>query len=164
MNGKIITKKFFRFLVFPALLLAGSNSFAQTFENSWINPGQEYFKIKVWQTGVHRITPSTSQIPFLIFSNAQFFQLWHNGVEQYIYVSDTDAPFGIINGNDYIEYYGEKNDGKFDTQLYQDPSWQPNPNYSLFTDTSIYFLTYDVTRLGLRFIETNDTNFPNYSK
>src|SRR5690606_14269917 len=36
-------------------------------------------------------------------------------------------------------------DGKMDTELYSDPSYQPNPEVNLISDTSYYFLTFDNT-------------------
>ena len=52
-----------------------------------------------------------------------------------------------MGSNDYIEFYGEPNDGTFDTQLFKQPDWQLSPYKSLFTDTSSYYLMYDPTDL-----------------
>merc|ERR1711966_325398 len=61
------------------------------------------------------------------------------GEEQIIFTS-TVNPFS--NG-DYIEFYGNKNRGDLDEYLFQDPSQEmANPDYSLFTDSSAYFLTW----------------------
>ncbi|MEO8087297.1 MAG: C25 family cysteine peptidase, partial [Bacteroidota bacterium] len=46
-------------------------------------------------------------------------------------------------------------------QLYEDSTWQPNPNYSLITDTAVYFLTYSPTTAGKRFTPFTDTDYSN---
>src|SRR4051812_7991067 len=106
-------KKLYTLLLFSIFSFA---ALSQTYENSWINYSQEYYKIKVWQDGIHRIYNTIAgTIPFSNWKAANI-QLYHNGVEQFIYVYDKNQN-GIIDGSeDYIEYYGEKNDGSFDTQ------------------------------------------------
>ena len=42
---------------------------------------------------------------------AEQFQLWRNGREVPIY---TSVPSGTLSGSDFIEFWGEKNDGKPD--------------------------------------------------
>nr|WP_210466037.1 C25 family cysteine peptidase [Rufibacter roseolus] len=50
---------------------------------------------------------------------------------------------GSLDAGDFIEFYGEKNDGALDRELYKDPSANHiNPYYSLYTDTAAYFLTW----------------------
>lgn len=109
---------------------------AQTYNNEWIDYSQTYFKIKTSKTGLHKV-------PYAALSNSGInltgsnFVLYYKGQEVPIYPT-TNNVFGT---NDYFEFYGEKNDGSFDTQLYPDPKWQLHTEYSLFTDTATYFLT-----------------------
>ena len=137
---------------------------AQTYENSWINYSQSYYKIKVWQDGLYRATTNTllfSGIPVTGIDNRNI-QIFHNGQEQYIYVFDQNGD-NFMNGNDYIEFYGEHNDGSLDTKMYRDPSWQPNANYSLYSDTSIYFLTFNNSLVNKRISVATDTNYQAFS-
>jgi hypothetical protein len=126
---------------------------AQTYENSWINTSQEYYKVKVWQDGIYRLTAQNMAWAGIAFSNwhVSNIQLWNKGQQQYIYVYDANHNDTFNVATDYIEFYGEHNTGWFDKQLYADSTWQPNPNYSLLTDTSIYFITYSQVNAGLRF-------------
>ena len=48
-----------------------------------------------------------------------------------------------LEAGDYIEFYGEKNDGQFDSRLYQEEDGQLNSFKSLFNDTSTYYLTWN---------------------
>ncbi|HRH66057.1 MAG TPA: C25 family cysteine peptidase [Bacteroidia bacterium] len=136
---------------------------AQPYENSWINNSQPYYKIKISQEGIYRINQQT-----LLFAGVQVtgsdprkIQLFHNGIEQYIYIEGEND--GQFNPSDFIEFYGEKNDGNLDSKLYADPSWQPTPSYSLFTDTSVYFLTISNSTNGKRLTQVNDNNYAAYS-
>ena len=96
------------------------SAYTQPYENSWINYNQEYYKIKVWQNGINRISQQT-----LVFSGFSTFgidprkiQLYHNGVEQYIYIQGESD--GVFDATDFIEFYGQPNDGAFDQKLYED--------------------------------------------
>ena len=153
-------KKFLLIILFSIFC---NSVFTQTYENSWINYSQEYYKIKVWQNSINRISQQT-----LVFSGFSTFgidprkiQLFHNGIEQYIYIQGESD--GTFDAGDFIEFYGRHNDGSLDQKLYADTNWHPTPNYSLFTDTSVYFLTYSTTTNGKRLTLLNDTNFSSYN-
>lgn len=136
---------------------------AQT-ANNWINFNQSYFKIPVSKDGIYRITYSDLQSAnFPVNSvDPRLIQIFHRGVEQAIFVQgESDAVFNI---NDFIEFFGQRNDGTLDRKLYQPASAQLNPNYNLYSDTTAYFLTYRLIppagkRMDL-FSEVNVTNIP----
>lgn len=154
-------KKIFTFFLLSAFAIP---VFSQVYENNWINYSQQYYKVKVSQEGIHRISQSAllfSGIPITAINHRKL-QIWHNGEEQYIYVYDQNQN-DTINGNDFIEFYADKNDGTFDTQLYQDPQWQPNPNNSLYNDTAVYFLTWNNSLSNRRFTESNDTSYSSFT-
>ena len=153
-------KKFLLIILFSVFCIS---AFTQTYENSWINYSQEYYKIKAWQNRINRISQQT-----LVFSGFSTFgidprkiQLFHNGIEQYIYIQGESD--GTFDAGDFIEFYGQHNDGSLDQKLYADTNWHPTPNYSLFTDTAVYFLTYSTTTNGKRLTLLNDTNFSSYN-
>jgi len=125
--------------------------FGQTpYGNDWINTSQSYYKIKVTQKGVHRLTYNAlnQQVSNLNSINPKYFQLFKNGKEVAIYIQgESDNTF---DNNDFIEFYGEPNDGSLDKELYPIAGSQPHNYYSLFTDTSAYFLTVNPSITGLR--------------
>lgn len=133
-----------------------NSSYGQlTYGNEWINYSQTYYKVKVFNNGIHRITINNLETNGVNFDNPNTLQLFKNGVEQPIYVHTNNDDI------EYIEFYGEKNDGFFDKFLYTDSLNHTNPYYSLYSDTSIYFLT-NGTSNGLRYenINTNLVNTP----
>lgn len=144
-------------------LLANLQAPGQT-ANSWINFNQQYYKIPVAKDGIYRITFSDLQAAnFPVGSvDPRLIQVFHRGVEQAIFVQgEADA---VFNTNDFIEFFGKRNDGTLDQKLYQPASAQLNPYYNLYSDTAAYFLTYRLIppagkRMDL-FSEVNVTNIP----
>lgn len=148
--------------LFIAGLLLTVLSFSQPFGNEWINYNQSYFKIYISKNGVYRIpysTLSTAGIP-LGTIDPRSFQLFFGGEEQYIFISGEND--GIFNSNDYIEFYAKKNDGWLDTVLYKGSAAQANPEYSLFNDSSAYFLTWNASVNNRRMITESDQSFSSY--
>ncbi|WP_375445083.1 C25 family cysteine peptidase [uncultured Fibrella sp.] len=111
------------------------------FGTEWINYQQTYYKIPVAQKGLYRITANDLQKAGLPLTglNPKTLQLFHRGVEQAILVEgEADGKFDTA---DYIEFIGKGNDGTQDSALYRPASAQPHPYYSLYSDTTAYFLT-----------------------
>ncbi|CAN5421319.1 hypothetical protein BH09BAC1_BH09BAC1_00740 [soil metagenome] len=134
-----------RFL-FAFLLSLPLYAQAQPYGNEWIDYSKTYYKIKVARDGIYRVPYSTlvaAGIPVNSVGGSQF-TLLNNGEVVPIYVSTT----GLLTAADYIEFIGRKNDGAFDLQMYEDPTWQGNPNHSLITDTSAYFLVWNTVQVG----------------
>jgi len=150
--------KLFTFILLSFVLHAQ----AQNFGNNWIDYDQQYYKIKVWQDGVCRLNYSTlnQAIPELSAIDPRNFQLFARGEEQYIFVNGEED--GIFNEGDFIEFFGKKNDGYFDTQLYPNPSDQTNKRYSLFTDTLVYYLTWNNNQNNRRLALETDNDFAAY--
>ena len=129
--------------------------------NEWINHNQDYFKITVSEDGIYQITEQTltnAGIPVSTIQGSEW-QLFHLGNEVPIMTS-TNSTFG---STDYIEFFGEKNRAAIDSFLFQNPSADLlNPYYSLFTDTSAYYLTWTSGATGLRYqnVANNLTNPP----
>ncbi len=127
-----------KYLLGFILILLTVNVCAQTYNNEWINFSQTYYKFKVGNNGLYRISQPTLSSIGLAGNPAEKFQLWRNGKEIAIY---TSVPTGIFSSSDYIEFYGQINDGKADKQLYKYDSLQMSDKLSLLTDTSAYFLS-----------------------
>jgi hypothetical protein len=141
--------KFFFSLLLSFVL---SNANAQ-FNNSWIDYSKTYYKIKVGQTGLYRIPQTILQSNGLSAADASSFQLWKNGHEIPLYVT---IPNGVLGSADYIEFFGEINDGKLDEELYSRPGLQLANKWSLQTDTSVYFLTINTASTNRRIVATQN--------
>lgn len=136
--------------VFGFLVLA-TTTVAQNYKlaNDWMDFNTSYQKILLEKDGIVRVLGSQT-----IFGTGSFpvanLHLHYRGQEQRIYVEDVNGN-GVFDGNDFIEFLGRRNDGAEDAVLYRntsgavDPSLQPIPGYSLFTDQSAYFLSANNT-------------------
>ncbi len=140
---------------FTILLLLFVSLVHAQLNNSWIDYNKTYYKFTVANDGLYRIPQSAlAANPALANVNADYFQLWRNGLQIRIYTTISNAP---LTPNDYIEFWGEMNDGKADKQLYLNPDFQLADKYSLETDTAAYFLTVNTFTPNLRFISTNNS-------
>ncbi|GGG06515.1 hypothetical protein GCM10011323_09010 [Pontibacter amylolyticus] len=107
--------------------------------NEWIDYNKTYYKLKVVNTGLHRLSHGFLDSLGLAGTNPQHFQLFRRGKEVAIHVAGEAD--GRLDREDFIEFYGERNDGRLDQDLYKNPAHQPHQLYSLYTDTAAYFLT-----------------------
>ncbi len=133
----------------------------QNFGNEWINYNQTYYTIPIAEDGVYRITYSD-----FISAGIQINTVDPNNIRMYAFAEEVPIYIegvgdGSFNSGDYIEFIGEANDGRRETVLYDNPADQPNPDYSLFSDTVRYFITVG-TSGGSRFNEI-DQNVEAYS-
>ncbi len=166
-RDKQITESSFlsgKYSILLLLLLLPLTLRAQNFGNEWINYNQQYYKIPTTQTGIYRITKTDlQQAGFPVASvDPRRIQLFHRGQEQGVFISgEGDA---IFHDNDYIEFYGQRNDGTLDAELYQPASAQPHPYYNLYSDTTAYFLTWRLDNgLGKRMESYYEANTANIS-
>lgn len=67
------------------------------------------------------------------------FQMYFRGKEVPVLLNEKTP--GTFASGDYIQFYGQRNDGALDSVLYYNPKDQPHKDYSIWTDTSAYFLT-----------------------
>jgi hypothetical protein len=136
------------------LLLAGLGSYAQPYNNEWIDYSKTYYKFKVGSNGLYRIMQPALAGISLQNTPSEHFQLWRNGQEVPVYISVTTGPLGA---GDYIEFWGEMNDGRPDNIMYRDADYQLSNKWSLQTDTAAYFLTVNPAGNNLRLIPTTNT-------
>lgn len=149
------------------LLLLGSMLNAQTHTNHWINYSQKYLKVPVTEEGVYRIPYNVLRAQLLQMGenldvmNPKNFQVFHLGDEQYIYIQgEGDNSF---DASDFIEFYGNKNDGKFDQSLYPEIDDHTNPYYSLANDTAWYFITWNNSQTNRRMQVDNSNNYNDFT-
>jgi hypothetical protein len=125
-------------LTTSAILFGSGQVVAQPFGNEWINFNQTYFKIKVGTNGVYRIPYSQLQANGMGSVTSAQFVLYREGQQVPIYISSNST----LSTNDYIEFYGRTADGNMDSELYDIPSRQSNPNVNIISDTAVYFLSF----------------------
>ncbi len=138
-----------KLLLIWILLFAAWQLHAQQYNNEWINYKNTYYKLKIGKTGLYRMSQSTLAVAGAALANAPVdqFQLWRNGVQVPLY---TSVQSGVLPANGFIEFWGERNDGKPDKALYKNAANQLSDDLSLETDTAAFFLTVNTTGNNLR--------------
>ncbi len=140
-----------------------SSLFAQNnYGFEWIKPYQTYYKFPVIKDAVYKIDSLTlAQNGINVQKlNPQKLSLFKNGKEQLIYCAGESD--GIFNSTDYIQFFGQKNTGELDKELYTSDTEQAHVYSSLFTDTAWYFLCINAdtsTHNPLRYTVSTDTSF-----
>ncbi|MEM7548485.1 MAG: C25 family cysteine peptidase [Bacteroidota bacterium] len=144
------------------LCLIASKSLGQPYGNEWINFSQEYFKIPTAQNGVYRIqfdqlVDAGVPVDQVISSR---YQMFHRG--QQVAIRTNRAPNQTLREGDVIEFYGVRNDGTLDRELYVEPAAQPHSFFNIFSDTTAFFLTYSLSgETGLRIEDVDIFNVDN---
>jgi hypothetical protein len=138
-----------RILLTLLIAIGGLIASAQTFpfNNEWIDYNKTYYKFNVGKTGLYRISQTALATIGIGNVPAEQFQLWRNGRQVALY---TSIPTGALGAGDFIEFWGEKNDGKPDSTLYRDPINILSDKYSFQTDTAAFFLTVNPAGGNLR--------------
>jgi len=119
-------------------ILFALKAVSQPLNNEWIDYSKPYYKFKLGSSSLCRITQASLATVGLQNTPVEQFQLWRNGKQVPLY---TTIPTGMMGANDFIEFWGKKNDGKPDKYLYKDSSFQLSDRLSLLTDTAAFFLT-----------------------
>ena len=146
----------FRFLLALGFSICAFGAFAQMqvgadtlYGNEWIDYSKPYLKVKVGEDGLFRLpyqTIAASGWPISSVTATQL-RIFRNGTQVPVYLTFT-GPMGLA---DYIEFYGEKNQGEIDRYLWDaNLDGRLNPEYSMYTDTAIYFLTWSDAGTPLR--------------
>src|SRR5258706_17464 len=107
----------------PLLIVFSLAANSQAYNNEWINYNRTYYKFKIGTTGLYRINQPTLAGLGIGSTPAEQFQLWRNGKQVPVY---TSVQTGVMGGSDYIEFWGEMNDGVTDIDLYNTPDFQLN--------------------------------------
>ncbi|MFC3417604.1 putative type IX secretion system sortase PorU2 [Algoriphagus hitonicola] len=116
----------------------------------WYSFDQDYYKIKTAADGIYRVDGETLENSGLNLSgiNPANLQLFHRGQEVAIHVEGQED--GSFDAEDYILFYGLRNDATMDSVLYRQIGQIPNPEYNTFTDTTAFFLTVSPAITGKR--------------
>jgi hypothetical protein len=150
---KNIIQTFRTGFVLVLICMMSYHLYAQSYGNEWINYSQSYYKFKIVNNGIYRIPVSSLyQLGMPQTVNGSQLQLFRDGQEVALFVSND----GNLTSNDYIEFYGERADGKLDVSLYKNPNHQLNPHMNLISDTAFYFLTYNNSNTNKRYTLHNN--------
>lgn len=157
-------KQLYKFLI-PFLSIFNISIASAQQTNSWINYNQQYYKINVFVDGLYRITPTVLNSSGIDLTNIhpKNFQIFGRGKEIPIYVENENDTDGVFNSNDFIEFYGLKNDGWADSLVYDNSTNAFSPYISLFNDTATYYLTWNNDSNNQHIINVTDTNFLAYN-
>jgi hypothetical protein len=156
-------KKFILIFIL-SMFLSSVSAQSYTYGNEWINYGQQYYKIKLFKEGIYKVDSSALASSGINLNSidARNFQVFIKGQEQFIHIADLNNN-NQINSNDFIEFYGKQNDCSYDSSMYYDISFVPNPHYSIVQDTAVAFLTWNSSVNNKRYSVLTDTTFSNYS-
>ena len=138
------------------------------FFNAWFTQDAErpFVKLQVSEGAVYELTMADLLAAGhnLSQANPDSIQVFYRGEEIPLVVNE-DAQGAFAS----LHFYGRRNDGGVEASMYRNPftgvpeaRHQPNPNFSLYSDTSAYFLTWG-TEAGLRYQTVFDNNYANYT-
>lgn len=92
-----------RKLIILILIMQCVAAVGQQYDNEWIDFSKTYYKFKVADTGIYRISQATLSATGLGNTPAQQFKLFRNGKEVALSVSNSSGP---LTANGYIEFWG----------------------------------------------------------
>ncbi len=127
------------FLSFLLLAFVMSSAAAQI--PVWYDYSLTYYKIPTAQDGIYRISADALQASGINTANLdpRMIRVYHRGQEVAIHVEGEND--GRMDPQDFIDFYGIRNDAELDKKLYSKFATVPNPHYNLYTDTTAFFLT-----------------------
>ncbi|MCH7399367.1 C25 family cysteine peptidase [Belliella sp. DSM 107340] len=115
-----------------------SGAYAQ---NNWINHNNTYHRIYTAQDGIHRITFTTLSASGINVNglDPRDIRMYHRGEEVAIHVQGENN--GRFDQNDFVEFYGKRNDGTLDAKFFNDPSHVGNTMFNTHNDSTAFFFT-----------------------
>ncbi|MCB0642964.1 MAG: hypothetical protein KDC44_15050, partial [Phaeodactylibacter sp.] len=120
--------------------------------NEWIDFDAQYLKLSVGEDGIYRLPSAALEAHIPASVNANQLHLYHMGELVPLYVS-TEGPLGT---DDFLEFFGKRNRNELDNYLLDDPENHFHPDYSFFSDTSAYFLTWKTTENPVRMVDIDN--------
>lgn len=137
-------------LLYVFLIFLGLAHFAQAQQPVWYNYDQTYYKIPTAIDGIHRISAPTLTSSGINLNglDPRNIRLYHRGEEVAIHIEGEND--GIFDTDDYIDFFGMRNDATVDKLLYTDFDQLPNPYFNTTSDTTAFFLTVTSGQSGKR--------------
>ena len=144
------------FLFCFCLLIGGTgHSYGQSFDPSWISNGETYAKIGVLEDGMYQVTGA--QLAGIGISITDIdpatLKMFENGRQIPVRIEGGTA--AALQQDDAVIFAGRQNRGDDEAWAYGgDASRQGSTHFSLFSDTTWYWLTWDGDA-GLRYVDTD---------
>lgn len=125
----------------------------QAQQSNWYTYNQTYYKILTAKDGIYRITPEVLAANGVNVNaiDPRTIRLYHRGKE--VAVSLVGQEDGSFDSEDYLDFYGLRNDGTLDSLLYTKFDRLPNPYFNTHSDSTAFFLTITPGEFGLRMSE-----------
>ncbi len=118
--------------------------------HEWVQPGPDHYLIPVGETGLYKISfNSLRDAGFPVETDPVHFRMFAAGREVPLHIVQQDT--NAFSKGDFLLFRGEKNDGRSDSLLFEKPAWQPHKFRSIYSDTAMYFLTFDKDHPGKRY-------------
>ncbi len=152
-----------RLFIFCFFICSVAQLKAQIYGNEWINYSQKHYRFAISKTGLYRLDSNAlanAGIPISTI-NPKNIQLFSKGQELYLNIKGEND--NVLNTTDYIEFYAEKNDGRFDSLAYTTTQRIPNPYVGLFNDTNYVYFTWNNLTTNKRMNLQTDVNFIGYA-
>ncbi|NME66392.1 putative type IX secretion system sortase PorU2 [Flammeovirga aprica] len=149
----IVTLFFLNLLsVFSQTPIADINAWREKTRNT------TFYKMEVRERGIYRIDYDNLNSVGFPVSTALLseIRMFRRGEEVAIYIFDVNGN-NKLDDTDYIEFYGEPNDGETDKHLFRDTNDFVNPYEPIYSRTAAYFLSSSALSGGevLRFDDDN---------
>jgi hypothetical protein len=140
-------------LIFLMLSLVLESAIAQI--PTWYDYSLTYYKIPTAEDGLYRISTAALQASGINPASVdpRMIRVYHRGKEVAIHVEGEGD--GKLDPEDYIDFYGIRNDAELDKKLYRKFSTIPNPYYNTYSDTTAFFLTVTPGLPGKRMSRRN---------
>jgi hypothetical protein len=121
--------------------------------NEWIDYNKTYAKVIVNEDGIYRVSKSE-----LLSSGIPIDQISLTNLE--LYYLGKSIGFYVESNEDFIEFYGVRNRSYLEQFIYLDKDHILNPEYSVVSDESAYFITWadNINPLLISEIEIDLTN------
>jgi hypothetical protein len=131
----------FIYTILSSLMMIFAITFAKAQDPIWYDYSLTYYKIPTAQDGIYRISADVLQASGLNIASLdpKMIRVFHRGKEVAIHVEGEND--GKIDPQDYIDFFGIRNDAELDKKLYTRFPTIPNPYYNTYTDTTAFFLT-----------------------
>ncbi|HRH36817.1 MAG TPA: C25 family cysteine peptidase, partial [Flavobacteriales bacterium] len=146
-------------LVPLVIVLCNTAAALAQYGNEWIDHTRRYWKFEVVADGAYRIDSAAlanSGFPISQVDPRELMLFGHEAQVPIYVHGETDGEF---NNGDYIEFVAFKADGQVDTRLYPYPAANPNPYYSMFSDTVRYYLTWDANASAQHIVDRANGDF-----
>lgn len=119
-------------------------------QNEWIDYAKTYYKITTSKDGIYRINfaalASAGINPAVVDPN--HIRMYFRGEEVAIHIEGSQD--GSFDANDYIDFFGRRNDGTLDKKLYKEPTHVGNVAYNTHNDSTAFYLVITPGVNGLR--------------